>query len=164
MNWVDVVILATFAWFTYAAFHAGAIREIVTIVGAVFAVALAGLFYEDLAEDIKVAVDDVETARIIAFGTIFGATVLASQLAALFLRQAASLLLLGIFDSIAGAVIGMVKSFVFVEMGLVVAITFTSLGLEGAINDSALSPFFLDFLQVLKHILPAEFKTAISGF
>jgi uncharacterized membrane protein required for colicin V production len=164
LNWVDALILITFAWFTYAAFHAGAIREIVTIIGAVFAVALAGVFYQDLAADVRVGVEDEETARIIAFATIFGATVLASQLIAMFLKQAASLLMLGLFDSIAGAAIGMTKAFVFVEIALIAAITFPSLGLERTIDRSAFAPFFLDILPLLKLILPGEFKSAIDAF
>lgn len=164
MSWIDIAILATLAWFTYAAFNAGMIREVITIIGAVFAVALAGLFYQELAEDVRVAVDDEETARIIAFGMIFGATVLASQLIALFLKQAASLLLLGLFDSIGGAFIGFLKGFVFVEIGLVLAVTFPSLGLQGTVDDSALAPVFLDILPFLKVILPAQFKDAIDAF
>ena len=56
MNWIDAAIFVSLVWFTYSAFHAGLIREVVTIIGAVFAVALAGLFYLELAEDVKVAV------------------------------------------------------------------------------------------------------------
>lgn len=164
MNWIDAVILASIAWFTFAAFHSGLIREVITIIGAVFAVALAGLFYMELAEDIKVAVDDQQTAEIIAFGTIFGATVLASQLVALFLKQAASLLMLGVFDSMGGAIIGLVKGFVFVEIALIAAITFPDLGLGRAVDNSAFAPFFLDALPILKAILPGEFKTAIDSF
>jgi membrane protein required for colicin V production len=164
LSWIDIAILATMIWFTYAAFHAGMIREVITIVGAIFAVALAGLFYEELAEDVRVAVDSEETARIIAFAMIFGATILAAQLSALFLKQAASLLLLGLADSVGGAVIGFIKGFIFVEIGLILAITFESLGLEGAVEDSALAPVFLDVLPVLMLILPGEFKDSIDGF
>ena len=164
MNWIDAIILASIAWFTFAAFHAGLIREVITIIGAVFAVALAGLFYMELAEDIGVAVDDKQTAEIIAFATIFGAIVLASQLMALFLKQAASLLMLGVFDSMGGAVIGLLKGFVLVEIALIGAITFPSLGLERAVDNSAFAPFFLDALPILKAILPGEFKIAIDSF
>src|SRR5688572_22069883 len=117
------------AWFTFAAFHAGMIREVITIVGAIFAVALAGLFYNDLTEDVLVAVNDPETAEIVAFGMIFGATVLASQLLAFFLKQAANLLFLGVFDALGGAIIGLLKGFIFVEIGLILAITYPKLGL-----------------------------------
>lgn len=164
MNWVDILILAILVWFTFSAFHAGLIREVITIVGAIAAVALAGLFYRELAADVEVAVEDKQTAQIIAFAMIFGATVLASQLVALFLKQAASLLLLGIFDSLGGAVIGLVKAFVFVEIGLIAAITFPSLGLQRAVDNSALAPIFLDLLPILKAILPREFKNAIDTF
>ncbi len=164
MSWIDITILATMAWFTYAAFHAGMIREVITIFGAIFAVALAGLFYQELAEDVRVAVDDEEAARIIAFAMIFGATILASQLTALFLKQAASLLLLGLADSLGGAFIGFLKGFIFVEIALILGVTFESLGLRGVIEDSALAPIYLDILPFLRWILPAQFKDAISGF
>ena len=164
MNWIDAVIVVALLGFTYAAFNAGLIREVITIFGAIFAVALAGLFYTDLARDIDVAVDDFETSKIIAFVTIFGATVLASQLLAIFLKEAASLLLLGMADSLGGALIGLVKGLIFVEIGLIVAITFPSLHLEGAVRNALLAPFFLDALPVLTRILPGEFQTAVDAF
>jgi membrane protein required for colicin V production len=164
LNWIDFIIIAAMAWFTYSAFHAGLIREVITIAGAVFAVALAGLFYTELAKDVQVAVSDEQTARIIAFVMIFGATVLASQLLALFLKQAASLLLLGLADSVGGAAIGLAKGAVFVEIALIIAITFPNLGFERAIDDSVIAPFFLDLIPVLKHILPGEFRNAIDSF
>jgi len=164
LNWVDAVILASLIWFTFAAFHAGMIREVITIGGAILAVALGGLFYKDLAEDVKVGIDDPETARIVAFAIIVGGVLLASQLLAFFLKQASSLLMLGILDSIGGALVGLAKGFLLVELGLVIAITFPSLGLDNAVRDSALASFFLDILPVLKPILPGEFKSAIDSF
>jgi membrane protein required for colicin V production len=127
-------------------------------------VVLAGLFYTDLAKDIDVAVKDPEASRIVAFGIIFGATILATQLLAIFLKQASSLLLLGLFDSLGGAVIGLIKGCIFVEIALIVAVTFPSLHLVNDVNNSTLAPFFLDRLPALRHILPAEFKNAIDAF
>jgi membrane protein required for colicin V production len=164
LNWIDALILVIIVWFAWAAFHAGLIREVVTIIGAIFAVALAGLFYLELSEDIKVVVDDTETAEIIAFATIFGATILASQLLALFLKQAASILLLGLLDSIGGAVIGVAKAIIFIEIALIVALTFPSLGLIESVEESLFAPFFLDLLPFLRYILPGEFDTAIDEF
>jgi len=164
LNWVDVVILATLIWFTYAAFNAGLIREIITIIGAIFAVVLAGLLYMDLAKDVDVAVNNYETSKIIAFGVIFGAVILASQLTAMFLKHAASILFLGIFDSLGGAVFGFVKGFILVEIALIYGFTFPSLGVQAAIDHSTLAPIFLDALPVLKSILPNEFKQAINSF
>ena len=164
MNWIDGAIFLIFLWFTYSAFHAGLIREVVTIIGAVFAVALAGLFYMELAEDVKVAVDNPQTAEIIAFAVIFGAMVLVSQLIAIFLKHAASVLMLGLFDSLGGAAIGFAKAFIFVEIGLIAAITFPSIGIADDIERAALAGVFLDIVPFLQIILPAEFKTAIEAF
>ncbi len=164
VNWVDFAIVATIIWFTYAAFHAGLIREVITIVGAVFAVALAGLFYRDLTPDVKVAVNNEETARFIAFAIIFGCVVLASQLTAMFLKTASSVFMLGVFDSMGGAFVGVIKAFVFIEIALIVGITFENLHMQRAIDNSAFAGFFLNALPVLKHILPGEFKNAIDSF
>jgi membrane protein required for colicin V production len=164
LNWVDAAILLTLAWFTYTAFHAGFIREAITFIGAVLAVMLAGLFYLQFAEDVEVAVSDPQTARIIAFAIIFGATILASQLLAMFLKSAASLLLLGFLDSLGGAAIGIIKGIILVEIGLIVAITFPALGLERAVRESMLAPVFLDFLPFLRPLLPSEFRDAIDAF
>jgi uncharacterized membrane protein required for colicin V production len=164
LNWIDAAIIATIIWSTYAAFNAGMIREVITIVGAIAAVVLAGLFYESLATDIEVAIGDPQTADIVSFGIILSAVIVASQLTALFLKQAASFLMLGIFDSIGGAAIGFLKGFIFVEIGLIVAITFTSLHLQDNIEGSAFAPLFLEVLPVLKHLLPGEFTIAIDNF
>ena len=164
MNWVDAFIVVSIVWFTYAASRAGMIREVVTILGAILGVALAGLLYQRFAEDIQVAVDDMQTAEVIAFLIIFGAVVLAAQLVALFLKQAAQVLMLGLFDSMGGAVIGLIKGFILVEIALIVAITFPSLDLVDDVEASALAPFFLDLLPILKYILPSEFRSAIDDF
>lgn len=156
--------MLTLAWFTYAAFHAGMIREIVTILGAILAVSLAGLFYQELAKDVQVAVDNQQTAEIIAFAMIFAAVILATQLIASFLKTAASMLLLGLFDSLGGAFIGLAKGLILVEIGLIFAITFPQLGLLDDIEGSVIAPFFIDVIPFLKHILPNEFKIAIDNF
>lgn len=164
MNWVDAFIVVSILWFVYSAFNAGMIREVVTIIGAIFAVALAGLLYTELAKDVEVAVDSEQTALIISFAIIFGAVILASQLIALFLKQAAQLLMLGIFDSMGGMFIGLIKGFVLVEIALIFAVTFPSLNLIDDVEGSSFAPFFLDLLPVLKYILPSEFSTALDEF
>jgi uncharacterized membrane protein required for colicin V production len=164
LNWVDAFIVICIIWFTYSAFNAGMIREVVTIIGAVFAVALAGLLYMELAKDVEVAVDNEQTAQVVSFAIIFGAVILATQLVAIFLKQTAQLLMLGIFDSMGGALIGLLKGFVLVEIALILAITFPNLNLLDDVQGSAFAPFFLDLLPVLKYILPTEFKAALTEF
>jgi uncharacterized membrane protein required for colicin V production len=72
--------------------------------------------------------------------------------------------MLGIFDSMGGMFIGLIKGFVLVEIALIFAVTFPSLNLIDDVEGSSFAPFFLDLLPVLKYILPSEFSTALDEF
>jgi membrane protein required for colicin V production len=163
MNWLDFVVIIIVAWFTFAAFSAGVIREVVTIVGVALGVVLAGLFYEELADDVELVIDAGNAPEIIAFLIIFGACTLAGQLAAMVLKQTASLLMLGTFDQLLGAVFGLVKGMVVVEILLIVFVTYPALGLKETIDESLFGPLFLDGIPLLLKILPAEFDNAVEA-
>jgi membrane protein required for colicin V production len=160
VNWLDGVILAIIIWFIFAAFHAGFIREVVTIVTVVLGVVLAGLFYEQLADDIGTFIDSERAARTVAFLVIFGTVALAGQVAAMLLKETAGLLMLGTFDHLAGAVFGLAKGVVIVQVLLILFATYPSLGLDDAISDSELSPMFTEQAPILLQVLPAEFDAA----
>ncbi len=164
MNWVDGVIVVAIAWFTFSAFQAGLIREVVTVVSVLLGIVLAGLFYTDLADDIKLAVDSDRAARTIAFLAIFGATALAGQLAAMLLKEAASFFMLGIADQMAGALFGFAKAILLLEILLIVFVTYPSLGLRDAIEGSIFAPIFLERVPFLLKVLPSEFQAGVDTF
>jgi membrane protein required for colicin V production len=164
MNWVDLVIVVLMAWFIFSAFSAGIIREIVTLIGVALGVVLAGLFYQDLAEDVRLAIDKDYAPEIIAFLVIFGACFLAGQLAAMTLKHGASLLMLGTFDHLLGAAFGFVKGLIVVELLLILFVTFPALDLKGAISNSLLGPMFVDGIPILTRVLPVEFDNAVDAF
>jgi len=163
MNWLDVIVVLIVAWFTFAAFWAGLIREVVTIVGVALGIVLAGFFYQDLADDVKLVIDTDNAPPIIAFLLIFGACALAGQLAAMVLKQTASLLMLGTFDHLLGAVFGFVKGIAIVEILMILFVTFPALGLKDAIDESLFGPLFLDGIPFLLKILPSEFDSAVEA-
>jgi membrane protein required for colicin V production len=160
VNWLDAAILAIIIWFIFAAFHAGFIREVVTIVTVILGVVLAGLFYEQLADDLGTFIDSERAARTVAFLVIFGTVALAGQVAAMLLKETAGLLMLGTFDHLAGAVFGLAKGVVIVQVLLILFATYPSLGLGEAISDSELSPVFTEHAPILLQVLPAEFDAA----
>jgi len=164
LNWVDFAIIAVIVWFTFASLRAGFIREAFALMGAVFGVILAGQFYERFAKDIEVFIDDARAAEVSAFIIILGATVLGAQMIALFLKRAASLLMLGPLDSLGGGVLGFVKGFVIVEALLIAAVTFPTLHMQDDVAKSSFAGFFLNLLPILKVLLPDEFKDAIDNF
>jgi membrane protein required for colicin V production len=163
MNYIDLVVVVVIAWFTFSAFSAGVIREVVTITGVALGVVLAGLFYQDLADDVKLVIDNDNASNIVAFLLIFGACVLAGQLAGMMLKQTASLLMLGTFDHLLGAAFGLFKGMAIIEVALIVFVTFPAFGLKDQIRDSLFGPMFLDGIPVLLRILPSEFKAAVDA-
>jgi membrane protein required for colicin V production len=163
MNWLDIAIVLIVSFFATTAFSAGLIRELVTLVSAVVGVVVAGLFYDDLARDVLVFIDNRDTASIVAFLVLLGAIYLAGQLIAIMLKQVAAVLLLGWADRLGGALFGLLKGLVVVEVLLIAFVTF-DVGLDGAIEDSGLASVFLDAAPVLLNILPNNFERAVDAF
>lgn len=164
MNWLDGVILAIILWFTFTAFTAGFIRETVTIATAILGVVLAGLFYKDLAEDVLVVIDSQRAAWTVSFLGIFAATFLGGQIIAMLMKETVSLLQLGVFDSLAGALFGLFKGLLLIQMLLILFATYPSLGLKEAMDDSAFAPLFVDKAPILLRVLPTEFDAAEQLF
>ena len=113
---------------------------------------------------LAVVIDDARAAEVSAFIIILGATVLGAQMIALFLKRAASLLMLGPLDSLGGGVLGFIKGFVIVEALLIAAVTFPTLHMQEDVAKSSFGGFFLNLLPILKFLLPEEFKDAIDNF
>ncbi len=167
MNWLDGAIIALIIWLTYSAFQAGFIRETVTIVAAILGIILAGLFYQDLADDVFVWIDSETLASIVSFVVIFGAMVLAGQIVALILKPTVNLLQLGIFDQLAGAAFGFVKAIVFIQIFLILFITYPKWGLDETIDESVFGRVavrFVDRAPVIVEILPEEFGDQFDTF
>jgi membrane protein required for colicin V production len=163
MNWLDIVVVLVVAWFTFSAFWAGLIREVVTIVGVALGIVLAGFFYKDLADDVKLVIDVDNAPPVIAFLLIFGACTLAGQLVAMVLKQTASLLMLGTFDHLFGAVFGFAKGVIVIEILMILFVTFPALGLKDTINESMFGPLLLDGIPFLLKVLPSEFDSAVQA-
>jgi len=164
MNWLDAVIVIVIAWFTFAAFRAGIIREVVTVIALVVGVLAAGFYYDDLAENVLLFIDDDTAANVTAFVVLFGSMALGGQLAAILLKHVAGLLALGWLDHLAGAAFGLLKGLILVEVFLILFTTFPYLGLDATIRGSAIAPLFLDGGPALLKLLPGEFNSAVEAF
>ena len=164
MNWLDIVIVLVLVWFTLAAFRAGFVREVVTLAATVLAIAVAGFYYDDLAQDVLVFIDNEDAARVIAFLLLLGSIFFMGQLLAFLLRRLVSLLMLGWADRLAGAAFGFFKGLLVVEVLLILFVTFPQWGLDDAIDGSAVAPFFLDTIPFLLRILPDEFEAGVKAF
>jgi uncharacterized membrane protein required for colicin V production len=164
VNWLDGVIIAVILWLTFAAFQAGFIREIITVVAALIGVALAGLFYQDLAEDVLTFIDNDELAAIVAFGSIFLGAALVGQLLAMVLKPTLKMLQLGIVDQLGGATFGFIKALIFIQVFLLVFITYPRWDLYDAIDGSFFGTLMLEYGEFMERILPADFDIAVDNF
>ncbi len=164
MNWLDIVIVLTVVSFVAAAYSAGLIREVVTMVAALVGIVVAGLLYDDFAEEVLVFIDDRDVSLALSFLILAGAVYLFGQIVAYVLKKFASLLMLGWADRMGGAFFGLLKSLILVQILLIVFAAYPSLGLEKAIAGSELASYFIDDASVLLVILPGDFEERIDQF
>ncbi len=164
MNWLDGVIIAVVLWFTISAFQTGLIRETVTIMAAIIGIVVAGLFYEQLADDVLLFIDNDTAARIVSFGILFVAVVLTGQMLALLLKPTTTMVQLGIFDQLGGAGFGFLKALIFIQAFLIVFVTYPRWGMGDAIQGSFFGSLMVDDAAVLVRVLPEEFEVGVDGF
>ena len=164
MNWLDFLIIAVVAWFTVAAYLSGFIRETVGLAAVLLGVVLAGLFHDNLADNLQIFIDDETGTRIIAFLLIFAIVAVGGWVISMLLRTTASLLMLGWADRAAGALFGFAKGILIVQAITVIFVLQPALGIDSVIADSVIGAFFLDSAPVVGALLPGEFDSALRDF
>lgn len=164
MNWLDILIVVSLIGFTGAAYSAGLIREIVTLTAVIAGIVIAGTLADDLASDVLIFIDNDSAAEAVSFLVLFGAVYIFGQIAAYMLKKGASLLMLGLWDKLGGAVFGLIKGLFIVQVLLLVFAAYPSLGLEGAVAGSELADYFVDDFSFLLHLLPQAFEDRIDTF
>lgn len=164
MNWLDILIIVALIGFTGAAYSAGLIREVVTLTAVIAGIVIAGTLFDDLASDVLIFIDNDSAAEAVSFLVLFGAVYIFGQIAAYMLKTGASLLMLGFWDKLGGAVFGLIKGLFIVQILLLVFAAYPSLGLGGAVEGSELADYFVDDFSLLLHLLPQAFEDRIDAF
>ncbi len=164
MNWLDFLILALIAWFTFSAYMSGFIRETVGLASVIAGVVLAGIFHGQVAESLDVVIDSETAREVVAFLAIFILVTLIGALAAYFLRRVTHLFFLGWADRSAGAVFGFIKAVVIIQAVTIIFVLQPALGMEEVIAGSTIGSFFLDTTPVVRALLPGEFDSALRDF
>jgi uncharacterized membrane protein required for colicin V production len=95
---------------------------------------------------------------------LFGSVYIFGQIAAYMLKSGASLLMLGPWDALGGAVFGLIKGVLIVQTLLLVLAGYPSLGLDGSVKGSELAPYFVDDFSFLLEVLPQNFEDRIDDF
>ena len=164
MNWIDVAILLILVGFVAAAYTAGLIREVVTLVAVLVGIAVAGLLYEDFAADVLVFVGDEDAAEAVSFLILFGSIYIIGQIGAYVLKTTASIMMLGWADKAGGAAFGLLKGLIVVQVLVILLAAYPSLGLDGEIDSSAIGKFLVDDASIVLLIMPGEIDQRIDDF
>ena len=164
MNWLDIAIIIIVAGFVAAAYSAGLIREVITLLSVIAGIIIAGQLYDNLTADVLVFMDDRDVADAISFLVLFGAVYLFGQILAYTLKTGASLFMLGWANHIGGAFFGLLKGLIVVELLLIVFAGYTELGLDGSVEGSELAPYFVEDVDWVQWILPGNFDERVDAF
>jgi len=140
MNWLDIVILVILVINVFVGLRIGIIKAVLSMVGVIVGVILAGRFYVPLGEQLTF-IQQAGVANIVAFIIILvGAMAVASILAAL-LKRTVSAVMLGWVNYLGGAVFGLVLGAVFCSALLATWVKFFGSGL---VTESFLAGVLLD--------------------
>jgi membrane protein required for colicin V production len=154
MNVIDIVIIILFLAGFVTGFRRGLIMQVAAILGAFIALAVAKAEYRHFAHFVHTFASSSRWSLVISYLVIFFVVWSLVTLVARVARTAARLLLLGFFDRILGAVLGLLQAAVVVEVLLYLGKRTPSHTLRVAISHSALAPGFTSIIPFLNHLFP----------
>jgi len=161
MNWLDIVIIVVVGIATFVGLRKGIIRMVLTVVGLVVGIILAGRYYASFSEYLTL-ISSPNWAKVAAFAIIFiGVMVLAALLSRL-LERATSVIMLGWANRLVGGVLGFILGALC--FGAILAIWVKYIGLSGAIAGSKIAPILLGQFPRVLALLPEEFDSIRSFF
>jgi len=134
----------------------------------VLGIALAGLFYDSVADLLSTWIDSRTQATIIAFIAIVILVIVGSVELFLIVSSIAgrrpSIPFTGWADTVGGAVAGFAIGAVVAGAVLSFMMKYPSGGMDSTVGDSALAGFFLDQFPLVLHLLPREFGSVRQLF
>ena len=154
MNWLDIVIIVILVGSAFGGWRTGLIKSLLSLVGLMVGIKLAGMYYLSLAESLSF-VPDEKAARIVAFVIILAIVMLAALILGSVLTKVVSTLTLGWLNGLGGMVFGLGMG--VISLGALLAIWVRFFGINQAISDSGLASLLINQLSVFLALLPSEF-------
>jgi membrane protein required for colicin V production len=161
MHWLDIIILVIAAITTFTGFKIGLIKAVLTLVGIIVGVVLAGQFYEPLA-DRMTFIEQTNIAQAVAFAIILVVVIVIAGVLAAVLKWAAKLVMLNWVNHLGGAVFGLIMGAMF--CGALLSLAGKFLDISDIIGQSALAGVLLKNFPAVLALLPEEFDSIRSFF
>jgi membrane protein required for colicin V production len=160
MNWLDILLLVLLAIPTFIGLRRGLIKAVLSFVGLIIGVVLAGHLYRPVS-NIFGFIDNENIAYILAFLLILGLTMLAAFLLARLLKSIISVTMMGWVDNVGGALLGFLSGFIFLSAIMATCVKFFGSNL---VAESFIGKVMLDYFPLILGLLPGEFGDSIRGF
>jgi membrane protein required for colicin V production len=161
MNWLDIVIIVAVGIATFIGLRKGIIRMVLTVVGLVVGIIVAGRYYIPFSEHLTF-ISSPGWAKVAAFAIIFIGIMAAAALLSRLLERATSAIMLGWANRLVGAILGFLLGALFI--GAILAIWVKYIGMSGTIEKSRLAPILLSQFPRVLALLPDEFDAIRSFF
>lgn len=161
MNWLDIVILVLLIISAFGGLMNGLIKSILSMVGLILGVVLAGRYYINLA-GILGFIPSENAAKVVAFIIIFVIILIIVTILGVILTNLVSAILLGWANRLAGAVLGVVVGAIFIAA--ILAIWVKYMGASGSISGSTIAPFLLERFPAVLALLPNQFDSIRNFF
>jgi membrane protein required for colicin V production len=163
VNWLDILILAAIAGGALYGLKKGLVRLMLSLLGVVSGVILAGKNYQSLAEAMTF-VKEPGLQNLIAYFVIFFAVFFIAGVAGEMLHTASGLLVFGCFDQVGGTALGAVVAALVIQAAFLPLARFPLGPVQQALSNSELAPFFISTVPILLALLPPEFDAVRRFF
>jgi membrane protein required for colicin V production len=161
MSWLDIVIVVAIGVTTFIGVKKGVIKIALTLAGLIVGIVLAGRYYAPFSQHLTF-ISQPSLAKVAAFAIIFIGVMLIATLLARLVKWAASTIMLGWVDRLAGGILGFIVGAMFCGAFLAMWVKF--LGMPGAIAQSTIAPILLNQFPRVLALLPDEFGAIRSFF
>ncbi len=161
MSWLDIILIVLIAGATLVGLRIGIIKAVLSLIGVIVGVILAGRYYVALAEQLTF-IPQANLAKIVAFAVILIGIMLVAGVLASVLKWITSIIMLGWVNRLGGAIFGLVLGATF--CGALLAIWVKFLGIADPIAESGLASLLLDNFPIILALLPEEFDAVRSFF
>ena len=161
MSWLDIVIFILLVVSVLTGLKIGLIKAVLSLVGVVVGVVLAGQYSVALAGHLTF-ISQPSLAKIAAFAIILIVVMIIAAVLASVIKWAVSAVMLGWINRLGGAVFGFMLGAIFCGALLTVWVKFV--GITGPVYESALAVWLLNSFPMVLALLPSEFDSVRSFF
>jgi len=162
MNWLDIVILILIVVPVLIGLKTGIVKAAFTVAGIIIGVILAGRFSDRLGEAMTF-ISNPSWAKVAAFAIILIVVMIAAAIAAKFVKNVLSAVMLNWINRLGGAVLGFILGAIFCGAILTMWVRFMSEPGD-TVSNSVLSRFLLDGFPFVLALLPSEFDSVKNFF